>query len=125
MGITISIYTRVYPTESVEKIKNAILSLFPDTQFSVGEDMLIGRSYDISTFAKLLKEQRIRDTARGVLLGNLRGGRIEFHLNKQVATVGKVSFSVGDVPLGDIRVVVEGENLAQVIDEIAPDTRQL
>ena len=125
MGITISIYTRVYPTESVEKIKKAILSIFPDSQFSFSSDTLKGISHDISTFAKLLKEQRIRDTARSVLLGNLRGDRVEFRINKQVATVGKVSFSVGDVPLGDIRVVVEGENLAQVIDEIAPDTRQL
>ncbi len=125
MGITISIYTRVYPTESVEKIKNAILTIFPDSQFSFSSDTLKGISHDISTFAKLLKEQRIRDTARGVLLGNLRGNVVEFRINKQVATVGKVSFSVGNVPLGDIKVVVEGENLAQVIDEIAPDTRQL
>ena len=123
MGVTIKISTRVYPTENVEKIKNAILLLFPDTVFNLQNHNLLGESHSLDEFAKILKDQRIRDAARGVFLRNLRNGKIKFRINKQVATVGKISFSVGDAPLGDITVEVEADSLFEVVDWIAPDTK--
>ncbi len=125
MGLKININAELHPTEDEKKIIDAIHALFPDANCTVNAGNITCTSYDISTFARLLKEQKIRDAARSVLLSNLHGSRIEFKLNKQVATVGKVSFSVGDVPLGDIMVEVIGENLHHLIDEIAPNTRLL
>ena len=123
MGLKITVRTRIYPTESEEKIKEAILSLFPDANIRREGNYIVARAESIDNFAKLLREQRIRDAARGVFLSNLRGDVLEFRINKQVATRGRISFSVGDMPLGDIIVVVEGENLRELIEEIAPDTR--
>ncbi len=123
MGLRITVRTRIYPTESEEKIRSAILSLFPDARIRREGDYIVAEAKSIDNFARLLREQRIRDAARGVFLANLRDDLLEFRINKQVATKGRISFSVGDVPLGDITVVVEGENLRDLIEEIAPDTR--
>ncbi len=125
MGLEIIIEAEVNPTEDVEKIKNAILSIFPDAKFELLAGEIIARSKSLENFGKILKEERIRDAARSVLLGNLYDDEVVFSINKQVATMGKISFSVGNVPLGDIKITVRGENLRELIDIIAPDTRKL
>ncbi len=125
MGIKIEIQTEIYPTEDVEKIKRAFLLLFPDVKLSVLPGKLVGEARSMEEFAKVLREERIRDAARAVFLSSLKKyGTIEFELNKQAATVGKVSFSVGNVPLGNIRVRITGESLDSLIDSVAPDTRK-
>ncbi len=124
MGLDVLIETEVNPTEDVEKIKNAILNIFPDAVFDVLAGEVVARSKSLDNFGKILKEERIRDAARSVLLGNLYNNEIVFHINKQAATVGKISFSVGKVALGDIKIIVRGENLKELIDIIAPDTRK-
>lgn len=125
MGLEITIETEINPTEDVEKIKNAILSIFPDARFELLAGEIIARSSSLENFGKILKEERIRDAARSVLLSNLYDDEIVFSINKQVATVGKISFSVGNAPLGDIKITIKGENLKELIDIIAPDTRKL
>ena len=125
MGLEITIETEVNPTEEVEKIKKAILSIFPDAKFKILVGELIAKSKSLENFGKILKEERIRDAARSVLLGNLYDDEVVFSINKQVATMGKISFSVGNVPLGDIKITIRGENLKELIDIIAPDTRKL
>lgn len=125
MGLEIIIEAEVNPTEDVEKIKNAILSIFPDAKFELLAGEIIARSKSLENFGKILKEERIRDAARSVLLGNLYDDEVVFSINKQVATMGKISFSVGNVPLGDIKITIRGENLRELIDIIAPDTRKL
>jgi predicted RNA binding protein with dsRBD fold (UPF0201 family) len=124
MGIEILIEAEVYPTEDVNKIKEAILKIFPDAKFEIMGGEIRAKSQSIENFGKILKEERIRDAARAVLLGNLYGDEIIFGINKQVATMGKISFSVGKVPLGDIKITIKGENLREMIDRIAPDTRK-
>ncbi len=124
MGLEITIETEINPTEDVKKIKKAILSIFPDAKFEILAGEIIARSNSLENFGKILKEERIRDAARSVLLGNLYDDEIAFSINKQVATMGKISFSVGNVPLGDIKIIIRGENLKELIDIIAPDTRK-
>ena len=125
MGLEIIIETEVNPTEDVEKIKNAILNIFPDAKFEILAGEIVAKSSSLENFGKILKEERIRDAARSVLLGNLYDDEVVFFINKQVATKGKISFSVGNVPLGDIKITIMGENLKELIDIIAPDTRKL
>ncbi len=125
MGLEIEIRTKVYPTEDVEKVRRAILNLFPDVEIEVMGEELVGRAQDIENFAKLLREQRIRDSARAVLLGNLYENEVAFEVSKQAAYVGRVNFSVGNVALGSIRIKIRGENLRELIERIAPNTRNL
>jgi predicted RNA binding protein with dsRBD fold (UPF0201 family) len=52
----------------------------------------------------------------------MRGGRIVLHLNKQVASVGKVSFTEPRTILGTLQVTIECDEPEAVIDRIAPRT---
>jgi predicted RNA binding protein with dsRBD fold (UPF0201 family) len=72
----------------------------------------------------LLRRERIRDAARGVLYEGLSEKSIIFYLNKQVAYVGHVSFSkpVGESPLGPIKVEIQCDKPRELIDWLAPRT---
>jgi predicted RNA binding protein with dsRBD fold (UPF0201 family) len=71
-------------------------------------------------FHKLLRDQRILDTARAVMLGGLGGESFQFRLNKQAAFMGKVNFPPEEEPLGSIHVQITGGE--KVIDWLAPAT---
>ena len=94
---------------------NAVLNVFPDAEVS-GEDRLTGRASGLERLQELLKRQRIRGAARSVLLRGLTDDAVTFRLNKQVALVGKVSFSTEPQPLGDIGVTILTEDPAAVVD---------
>jgi len=117
----------LYPTESPEKIKNAMLSLFPDMHISIRGSFIEGESKSVETLKNALKKQKIRDTARSVLFKckSDTGLETKFNISKQAATVGKVNFAEHESPLGDIELTIrvnEGEKLDEVIDFIAPST---
>ncbi len=112
--------TPLRPTESPEKVRRAVLNLFPKTLLEEGES-LRGRVDSLDRFAELLRKQHIRDSSREVLLGSIRGRRLVFHLNKQAAFAGRVSFSAY-APLGDIRVTVVSDDLPGLVRELAPPT---
>lgn len=107
------------PTESAEKVRTAILALFPDAELLEAEGIVSGTSSGLGKLAELLRAQHIRGSAREVLLGAIRDDRLVIHLNKQAALMGRVSFSAQS-PLGDIRVTIIADDLREVVDEIAP-----
>ena len=123
--VWVNIYARVHPTESEEKIKRAITSIFPDAVFHRSGSTLFAASRSVARLGEILREQRIRDSARAQMFAGMRHSHVEFKLNKQAACVGRVSFSVENEPLGPIEVVVVAEDIRAVVDAIAPDTRAL
>lgn len=120
--VEIRLRTHCYPTEDRERIVRAMSCLFPDVEVS-GVEELEGVSHSTEAFAEQLKRQRIRDSARGVLRRGLHGNTVTFRLNKQVATIGKVSFSVESHPLGDIDILMSADDISALIDSIAPRTK--
>ncbi len=104
-------------------MKIAILNLFPDARLEEG-DTISGEAMDLERLAELFRAQRIRDSAREILLGSVHGNRIVFRLSKQAAFAGKVSFSSYS-PLGDIVVTIEGEDIERLVDQVAPSTLQV
>lgn len=98
----------------------AMLSIFPDLQVEHADEELFGTTESVDALERLLREQRIRSAARVVFLKSMRGNTLRFHLNKQVAFMGKVNFAERS-PLGDIEVTIEDENLMEIIDRIAPE----
>ncbi len=110
------------PTEDREKVVRSIQRLFPDAVIS-GESVISGVSRSLGEFGEMLRRQRIRDAARAVMRRNMRGNTTSFRLNKQVAVVGKISFSEESHPLGDIEVEILSDALESVIDTVAPNTR--
>lgn len=119
---SISISCPVNPSEDPDKVLSAIMSMFPDATVELGESGFTGTVPTLDTFAKRIRGQRILDAARSILLRNLHGSRTRMSLNKQVATVGKVSFADRNPVLGAIDVVIEGEDLEAYIDRVAPMT---
>lgn len=106
------------PTEDPAKVRQAVRNLFPDVEFQEDGEIR-GTAASLDRLAELLRNQQIRGSAREVLLGSVRGNQLVFHLNKQAASAGKISFSAY-APLGDIVVCVEAEDAAQVVDRVAP-----
>lgn len=116
--------TPIQPSEDPAKVEKAMRTLFPDAVLSRARDRLAAETDSLKGFRELVWKQRILDATRRVLLGGLspdgRRGRLE--LSKQAAYVGAVSFAVGQAPLGDIVVDVEGDGLEAVFKELAPPT---
>lgn len=114
--VKISIETRIYETESQEKVECAIRNIFPDAVLTRSDDYIRGKSGTLETFATLLRVQRIRATAKAELMKGLASDSFRFVLNKQVALIGKVNFSQNS--LGPIFVRVEALAPSEFIDAI-------
>lgn len=117
----ITIRAECYPTEDVDKVKDAILSIFPDSEIQ-SDDGLIASSESTEKFKELVWKQKIIDTARMVLKRGRRGNTTSFELNKQVACTGRLSFIDEPSPLGNLLVTIEDERMDALIADIAPPT---
>ena len=119
---SIEISCPIYPSEDPEKVRDAILKVFPDADLEMSEDDITGTAGSIERFSKQIRKQKILDTTRSVLIHGKRGNRTRFFLNKQVAFVGKISFCEEKTILGTIKVVITDDDLDDLIDKVAPVT---
>lgn len=111
----------VRPTEDANKVRRALLNVFPDLRIDASEDALRGTTESLDRLRELIRKLKIRDTARRVLLRGREGDRTRFDLSKQAAFSGRVSFAA-DSPLGDIAVEIESDRLEDIIDFVAEST---
>jgi predicted RNA binding protein with dsRBD fold (UPF0201 family) len=120
--IEISVHVSVRPTERVENVVSAIENIFPGLVMDIREDRI--EAYDgpdsMISFHRLLREQKILDTARSVMTNGLVGDAVQFRLNKQAAFMGKVNFPPEEEPLGSLHIQITGGE--RVIDWLAPQT---
>jgi hypothetical protein len=117
----------VKPTESRAKVEEGIKNIFPTLKLKLTGNLIVGESRRPEALEKLhqkLRLQTIRDSARKILRNQREGNRLRFMLNKQVATISKVSFTDGESPLGPITVTIESSDLERVIDYLAPRTHE-
>jgi predicted RNA binding protein with dsRBD fold (UPF0201 family) len=129
MKVKVEVSALVYPTEIEENVKKAITNLFPVELHTeeFGIPRLFGEG-DLESLRSLhlrLREERILDTARHVLLTGIEGNTTQFRLNKQVAFVGKVNFPAGEESLGSVYVEITAgkrEDLLKIINWLAPQT---
>ena len=119
----VSIYTSVHPSEDPEKVRSAIEKLFPDAEIFEVDGGFEAQADNLDRFSKQIRKQKILDTTRSVMNRGRRGTiRTTFYLNKQVAFMGKVSFTEEKAILGSIKVKVEEEDIQALIDTVAPET---
>ena len=127
-AINISVSAIVNPTEMQEKVEKAILNFFPVKLKLQDEVKTLSGEGDLESLRTLhlrLREERILDTARKILLNGIKDDTTRFRLNKQVASIGKLNFPVGEESLGSIHVEISAQNLSDlflVIDWLAPET---
>jgi predicted RNA binding protein with dsRBD fold (UPF0201 family) len=108
-------------TESLAKVKVAVLNLFPDAEFSREDDEVEAESASFDTLRAKVHAQKIRDSARGALLHGVEGGLLRFTLSKQAAYAGRASFAANS-PLGDLEVEIDGGDPEAIVDAIAEST---
>jgi predicted RNA binding protein with dsRBD fold (UPF0201 family) len=99
----------------------ALLNLFPDLHFEQEGGIVVGTTRRLDRLRELIRNQKIRDTARGQFLGGRDGDRTRVSLSKQAAYMGLVNFATPS-PLGAITVEIEDADLTAVIDYVAEST---
>ena len=121
--VSVTVSCPVYPSEDPDKIRTALLNRVPTGEFELTEKEMKGPA-DLDRFSALIRRQKILDTARSQMQRGTRGSSTKtvFSLNKQVATVGKVSFVDYRTVLGTISVCVEDPDIEALIDRVAPMT---
>lgn len=129
--VRIVVEAEVRPTEDPDKVLKAIQAFFdPDTvriEDLGSTRILVAESGSLRSLEKLhwlLRAERILDAARGMMRRGIQGEKLVFHLHKQAAYVGRLSFISGDheSPMGAIRVTIEHPEPRQVLDWLAPPT---
>jgi len=127
--VSVHVEAEITPTESEEKVKQAVENVFGDIPMQVEPlhkgNLLVAEATGQEALTKLqnlLRRERIRSAARPVLFEGIDKKTISFCLNKQVAYVGHISFSkeTAESPLGPIRVKITCENPRQLIEWLAP-----
>lgn len=121
--VRVRIVAPVRPTERPDRVRDAVLQIFPDAIVTEEEGRIVATSADVERFRERIRTQKIRDSARSVLLAGIDGTRTRFRLNKQAAVVGRVNFGSGS-PLGDLEVEIEDDDLPGVVDRVAESTRE-
>lgn len=112
----------ISPTEDPERVSRALLNLFPEAVVTASEGQVEVRTADLSRFKQLIRNHKILDSTRAVMLRGIDGQTITFQLNKQAAFVGKISFAEGKVPMGPITVEISEGDPEALIDDVAPST---
>ncbi|OYT48515.1 MAG: hypothetical protein B6U85_02455 [Desulfurococcales archaeon ex4484_42] len=132
--LTIRIEVEVRPTEDESKVRKALKNIFTLKDSDIkGVD--IGNNYKLLVVEsrkltvlfrlyELLRQERILDTARSIMLSLKRGDMLTLKLHKQSAYAGHISFISYDEesPLGPIVLTIVSDKLSEIIDWLAPKT---
>jgi hypothetical protein len=94
----------VNPTEDPEKVKAAVLSIFPGAELQTKGQKLAGNAV-LSVFKEQLEKEKIRVTICTILDSNFSEGKSYVDLHKLAAVAGRVSVDE-EFPLGKIRLTV-------------------
>jgi len=133
LEVTVLVETEVNPTEDEEKVRAAINNVLGNATITVKPEQkgstLFAEAKGQDSLTKLrniMRNDRVRDASRRLLLKATRGNTIKFFLNKQVAFAGHVSFSeeTSESPLGPIRFTIETDNPQQLVEWLAEKTER-
>jgi predicted RNA binding protein with dsRBD fold (UPF0201 family) len=125
-SIDVEITAPVYDTEVTDRIADGIVNIFPAAEPEERHGELTATVHDLEHLSECLHRQEILDTARGVFFDNRRGDTFSFRLNKQAAFEEVVNFVVdepGELGAITVRVSVSEPSVEEVIDHVAPPTK--
>jgi predicted RNA binding protein with dsRBD fold (UPF0201 family) len=125
--LKLRVEAEIRPTEDQTKVEAAVKNIFPTLELRIDEKSLVGESTEVLALDRLhhlLRVQMILDSARSVMHRGKHDNIIRFMLNKQVAMVGKLSFTEGESPLGPIVVILEATDIDRLVDYLAPRTKE-
>jgi predicted RNA binding protein with dsRBD fold (UPF0201 family) len=122
--LQIIIKTPINPTEDKGKVARCLQNILDRPQIEEEEGYLVVQSsYQniLATIRAKLREERIIDSARKIILRNFRrdSDYVEFYLNKQAAFANRINFITNpdqEDYLGPITVSITGEDIQKIID---------
>jgi predicted RNA binding protein with dsRBD fold (UPF0201 family) len=125
-SVDVQVTAPVNDTEVTDRVRDAILNLFPEAEIEHQHGELVGEAHSLEALSEHLHRQEILDSVRKQFFENRRGDTFSFDLKKQAAFEDVVTFAVGNPSeLGDIhvRVRVEEPTVEEYVDHVAPRTQ--
>lgn len=130
MPTRVLVRAEVNPTEDESKVRAAVANLTGSDSFArahEGRKVVLIQEGDrglLVHLRALLRRERILDAARKMMQRGVEGTSITFHLNKQVAHAGHVSFCrpTGESPMGPITFHISDEDPRSLIEWLATKT---
>ena len=129
MNVNVTAEAAVEPTEDEKKVERALLKLFPpghvEKRVEKGDTIALSvHGTDLNFLVglrNLIRQERIRNTARAIFLRSARERVLRIYLNKQAAFMGRVSFCApfGESPHGPISIEVESDDMQTIVDFLA------
>ncbi len=121
--VEVELRATVSPSEDPSKVLAAMRNVFGECDYAVeqGPDSIRLRSTSSRCLQKLhdqLRDRRVRDSARRLLLASLEGGVLPIRLNRQAAAAGVLALSsqAAESPLGPLNLRVVAESPEKLVD---------
>ena len=127
--ISLHLEAEINPTESQEKVEQAVRNIFGDMNMQVKPlrkgSLLVAEGKgkeSLTRLCELLRREHIRSAARAVFIEGMDRKTVSFCLNKQAAYVGHISFSkeTAESPLGPIKVKIQCGDPRELVEWLAP-----
>ena len=119
-------FCTVNPSESIEKIEQAISNIFPYAITNNNDLSINAHSKELRSFEKIyqfIHNNKLQKIYLRSLEDNLQDDTTWFYLNKQAAFVEQIAIceESNESPLGPIKVTLTSSNIDAIIDWIVFD----
>jgi predicted RNA binding protein with dsRBD fold (UPF0201 family) len=109
MKCEVIVNARVFSTEDVDKVIEAISNIFEYDDLEIGDGYVKvqGSQSSLYLMKEFIEKKNVREVARKIFLNGMQGEVITFKISKQAAYAGIVNFVEDDFsPLGEIKVTI-------------------
>ena len=126
LSCKIEMFCTVNPSESIEKIEQAISNIFPYAIINNSDFSINAQSKELRSFEKIFQfihNNKLQKIYLRSLEDNLQDDTTWFYLNKQAAFVEQIAIceESNESPLGPIKVTLTSSNIDAIIDWIVFD----
>ena len=126
LSCKIEMFCTVNPSESIEKIEQAISNIFPYAIINNNDLSIKSHSKELRSFEKIyqfIHNNKLQKIYLRSLEDNLQDDTTWFYLNKQAAFVEQIAIceESNESPLGPIKVTLTSSNIDAIIDWIVFD----
>ena len=126
LSCKIEMFCTVNPSESIEKIEQAISNIFPYAIINNNDVSINSHSKELRSFEKIyqfIHNNKLQKIYLRSLEDNLQDDTTWFYLNKQAAFVEQIAIceESNESPLGPIKVTLTSSNIDAIIDWIVFD----
>ncbi len=126
LSCKIEMFCTANPSESIEKIEQAISNIFPYAIINNNDFSINAQSKELRSFEKIFQfihNNKLQKIYLRSLEDNLQDDTTWFYLNKQAAFASVITLcdEADESSLGPITVVLRSKNIEDVIDWLVSD----